>query len=209
MAGHEARINDALKQLGEEFRLGMVAADEYRSRRRLLLESWGEADATTSPGLNRVGGSTTGRPPAAASPAPAAPASGRGKAGLIIAILGGLVVVAAILYFAFAPKAPPPASAAQAESAGPQVQAIKKAADDFLARNDWGAAAVGAFLEQWRKLSPEERARALDEPSLRTLRYELDQNIKAESQLVPADAPPEQRQRLDRLTRFATELGGG
>jgi len=49
MAGQEARINDALKQLGEEYRLGMVQGVEYRARRKLLVDSWGERDVTTAP----------------------------------------------------------------------------------------------------------------------------------------------------------------
>ena len=215
MAGHEARINDALRQLGEEFRLGMVAEDEYRSRRRLLLESWGELDATTSPGVRGSGSVTTDRTPRPGSlNAPPALAAARrgGKLGLIAAVAAVVAVALAVLYVALAPKrsAPGVAPATPAAAApSPQVQAIKQAADAFLARNSWEAAPIDAFLAQWRQLSPEDRARALEEPSLRTLRYELQQNIHAESQLVPADAPPEQRQRLDLLTRFDRELGGG
>ncbi|MGH8441801.1 MAG: hypothetical protein ACRETF_02740, partial [Nevskiaceae bacterium] len=65
---------------------------------------------------------------------------------------------------------------------------------------------VEAVLVPWRSLSPEDRVRAREEPAIRTLRFKLDQNIQAESQLVAPDAPPEDRQRLDLLTRFAQEL---
>ncbi|MGH8704795.1 MAG: hypothetical protein ACREUO_05155, partial [Burkholderiales bacterium] len=65
---------------------------------------------------------------------------------------------------------------------------------------------VEALVVQWRQLSPEDRARAREEPAVRTLRFKLDQNIQAESQLVAPEALPEERQRLDMLTRFAEEL---
>jgi hypothetical protein len=211
MSGHEARINDALKQLGEEFRLGMVAVDEYRSRRRMLLDSWGEKDTTTSPGAMKLPPAVT---PAAAvrPPAPApAKAKPKGKGPLVAGIIACVVVVAVGSYMVLVPKRTPieakPGTPAVAP-ANPQVQAIKKAADDFLARNAWEAEPINAFIAQWRQLSAADRARALEEPSLKTLRYELAQNIQAESQLVPADAPPEQRQRLELLTQFARELDG-
>ena len=63
MSGHEARINDALKTLGEEYRLGMVAAEEYRSRRRMLLESWGERDVMMAEGISGIGASLRKREP--------------------------------------------------------------------------------------------------------------------------------------------------
>ena len=53
---HEARINEALRQLGEEHRLGMVQPEEYKARRRLLIEAWNEKEVTTSPGSLRKAG---------------------------------------------------------------------------------------------------------------------------------------------------------
>lgn len=207
MSGHEARINDALKQLGEEFRLGMVAAEEYRARRRLLLASWGEQDATTSPGNRRTSTATT-TPPTPPAPKAAAPGAGS-RTWIIAAAVAAVLAVAGVLYLVLAPSSPstPDAAAPSAAPPSPQVQEIKKAADDFLAGNRWEQGPIDAFLAQWRALPPEDRARALDEPSLRTLKYQLEQNIHAETQLVPANATPEQRQRLDMLTRFAHELG--
>ena len=203
----EARINDALKQLGEEHRLGMVQPEEYRSRRRMLIDSWHEKEVTTSPGSLRTAGFSTTIPPVRKK-AIAAPKSNMPKLVLV-----GLAVVAAIVvsaYFTFAPKRaqdgadaalPPPPAPLSA-----QVLAARKAAEDFLAADAWDAAPVETVLAQWRQLSPEDRARAREEPAVRTLRYKLDQNIQAESQLVAPDAPPEERQRLELLTRFATEL---
>lgn len=212
MSGQEARINDALKQLGEEYRLGMVALDEYRSRRRLILESWGERDVTTSPGSRKSGTTTTQAPlrsPAATSVSPAAKKS---NAGLIVAVIAAVLVGGAVA-FVMTNKAPTSAKPATAPMPAvaplpPGVAAIKKSADDFLARNTWEAAPIDAFISQWQALSSDERARALEEPTFKTLRSELQQNLAAETQLVAADAPPEQRQRLDALTRFANALGG-
>ena len=69
-------------------------------------------------------------------------------------------------------------------------------------------ALLAGFLQQWGGLGPEDRARAADLPSLRTLSYKLDQNIQAEASLVAPDAPPEARERLTMLEAFARELAG-
>ena len=208
---HEARINDALKQLGEEFRLGMVQAVEYRARRRRLMESWNERDVTTSPGSLRAHGLSTLPPGKKEAIAPAPSPNNTPKLILIgIAVAAGIAISA---YFTFGSKqAPMAASAPPAEAApapppaSPQVLAARKAAEDFLLVNAWEQAPVEQLLTQWRLLSAEDRTRAREEPALRTLRFKLDQNIQAESQLVAPDAPPEDRARLDLLTRFAGEL---
>lgn len=202
----EARINDALRQLGEEHRLGMVQPEEYRARRRLLIESWHEKEVTTSPGSLRAAGFST-IPPGRKTAIPAP----KGNAPKFILIGLALAVAIAVSgYFTFstsrtqeqaaAALPPPPAPLS------PQVLAARKAAEDFLAADAWDAAPVETLLAHWRQLTPEERARAREEPAVRTLRYKLDQNIQAESQLVAPDAPPEERQRLELLTRFAQEL---
>lgn len=209
MSGHEARINDALRQLGEEYRLGMVQAEEYRSRRRLLLESWNERDATTSPGSlrTRAAATTTNRPPATAAPA----AGGTRKPPIAAFVVIGIVVLGAGGWLAWSMGgsrgASTPAVPAQAPLS-PEVAGIVKAADDFLAANAWESAAIEGFLLRWRALPPDQRARASEQPSLRTLRYKLDQNIQAETLLVGADAPPEARERLAQLESFARELSG-
>lgn len=207
---HEARINDALKQLGEEFRLGMVQPEEYRARRRLLLESWYERDVTTSPGSLR---SALPPPKAMPQPAPAAPAASN-TPKLVLLALAVLVGIAASAWLVFGSRTPAEGQAAGVASAvlpppaSAQVLAVRRAAEDFLAVNAWEQAQVDLLLEQWRQLSPEDRARAREEPAVRTLRFRLDQNLQAEAQLVAPDAPAEERARLDLLTRFAEELDG-
>jgi hypothetical protein len=207
MSGHEARINDALKQLGEEFRLGMIKPEEYRGRRKALLDSWGERDATTSPGSLRktTPGVAPLRKPTSAL---AAPAAGGGNKALTVALVIAVLLGLAIGAYFFLRSAPPAAgtAASAAPLPSPQVVAVQKAADDFLARNEWEAGPIQAFLDQWSGLPASDRVRAGAEPSLRTLRYQLDQNIQAELQLVAPDAPPEQRERLQRLQQFARAL---
>ena len=202
---HEARINDALKQLGEEFRLGMVQPEEYRARRRLLLESWHERDVTTSPGSLKGSKLPPRAPPTQRA---AAPSPDRNTPKLVLIGLAVTIGIVASAYLTFAPKkaevAAPPVVVEPPPSAA--VMAARKAAEDFLTVNAWEAAPVEALLEQWRLLSPADRARAREEPAIRTLRYKLDQNIQAESQLVSPEASPEDRQRLDLLTRLAQEL---
>jgi hypothetical protein len=201
---HEARINDALKQLGEEYRLGMVQPEEYRARRRMLLESWNERDVTTSPGSLKA--KLPLLPPAAQRAA--GPAQDRNTPKLVIIGIAVSVAIAASAYLTFAPKAPPPAAPATPAlpPASAAVLAARKAAEDFLALNAWESAQVEAVLAQWRTLSAEDRVRAREEPAVRTLRHKLEQNLQAESQLVSPDASPEDRQRLELLQRFAQEL---
>lgn len=207
---HEARINDALKQLGEEFRLGMVQPEEYRARRRMLFESWNERDVTTSPGSLRSAGLLPGAPVAKGTTAPTAtPAKNTPK--LILLGLAVTVGIGVSAWLTFAPKKAPEAPVAPVVTPAlpppsPQVLAARKAAEDFLTVNAWEQGPIEAMLAQWRLLSPEERTRAREEPAIRTLRFKLDQNLQAEAQLVAPDAPLEDRQRLDLLTRFAEEL---
>src|SRR5689334_2172102 len=204
---HEARINDALKQLGEEFRLGMVQAEEYRRRRRLLFDSWNERDVTTSPGSLRAAGFGGTIPPGQQK----AMASPKNPLKLVLIGVAVVVAIAASAYLTFgkrgpAPEAAPVAVTPAAPPPSAQVLAMRKAAEDFLTANAWEQGPVEAVLTQWRQLSAEDRARAREEPAMRTLRFKLDQNLAAESQLVSPDAPPEDRQRLDLLTHFAQEL---
>jgi hypothetical protein len=42
MKGRERQVNEALRTLDEDHRLGRIARDEYRHRRRALLESLGD-----------------------------------------------------------------------------------------------------------------------------------------------------------------------
>ena len=201
---HEARINDALKQLGEEYRLGMVQPEEYRARRRMLLESWNERDVTTSPGSLK--GKLPLLPPTQRA---AAQADDKNTPKLVLIGLAVLVGIAASAYLTFGPKKAPvvaPATVPALPPASAAVLSARKAAEDFLALNAWEPAQVEIVLEQWRALSADDRVRAREEPALRTLRYKLDQNIQAESQLVSPDASPEDRQRLELLQRFAQEL---
>ena len=211
---HEARINDALKQLGEEFRLGMIKAEEYRQRRRAIVESWGEIEATTSPGSLRsktAPGAGSARP-AGVYVAPPAPAK---KSNTIVIAIVAIVALGAgaylVLKTASRPKAPTmaPVPAVAPKSLSPGVAAIGKAAEEFVAGNKFEPDAINAFVAQWQALSEADRAQALGEPPMRTLRYKLDQNIEAESQLVAPDAPPEARARLTMLENFAQALGGG
>jgi len=208
---HEARINDALKQLGEEYRLGMVQPVEYRSRRRLLLESWYERDVTTSPGSLRAHGLST-IPPGKKTVVPPAAVPPKDTPKLVMIGLAVIVGIVASAYLTFGPNKAPVVAAAPVATTpampppSAQVLAARKAAEDFLLVNAWEQGPVDQLLAQWRQLSSEDRARARDEPAIRTLRFKLDQNIQAEAQLVAPDASPEDRQRLDLLTRFAQEL---
>lgn len=207
MSGHEARINDALKQLGEEFRLGMVQVAEYRSRRKAIVESWGERDVTTSPRSLKSATATAPSPrPRAAA---AVPPPRKSSMPLLIAGLG-LLALAGGGWFMFAKSSSPASGSPKTAAAplSPQALEARKSADEFVARNVWDAASIQAFVAQWRALSPEDRARVGDEPALRTLRYRLDQNIQAEMQLITPDTKAAERAQLTLLQDFSRALSG-
>ena len=222
----ENRINDALKQLGEEYRLGMVSAEEFRGRRRALLQSWGDRDATTSPSALPRKASTTQVNPDRGKGGPGAmPSPLQGKSGKGL-LAGGLVLLLAAgvgAYFVF--KKRPSATAASSTAAAPIIKrspellAVMRAATEFRSRNRWEAEDTDGFLSLWRALTPSDQVIARQEPSLQSLRYELEQNIQAEAQAMatPAgvapsanDTPPAsaQQERLDRLRAFALALTG-
>ena len=208
--GHEARINDALKQLGEEFRLGMVQVAEYRSRRKMLVDSWGELEATTAP-RSLQSRTTTAPVTRARGTAPAPAATKKSPMPIVIAAIA-TVALGVGAWLVLRPSANPhPAPVPQGPAAVPlsaAAAATSKAADEFLARNSWDAASIQSFLAQWQALSPAERERLVDEPSLRSLRSRLDQNIQAEMQLITTDTKPEERAQLTLLQDFSRALTG-
>lgn len=198
-AGKEARINEALRRLGDEFRLGMVPEEEYRKRRRLLLESWGERDVTTAPGNLR-----NRRMQAAVAGNVAVKVQSRRPLWIGLAILTAAVTYTAL--FSNGPKTPPNDSPVTATLRSPQLTALLRSADDFVEQNRWGEIETDAFLREWRSLSQEDRARARQEPAFRTLRHKLAQNIQAESQASSDQNDTAQTGRFERLQKFASEL---
>lgn len=200
-SGHEARINEALRRLGEEFRLGMAPVEEYRARRRLLLESWGERDVTTVPGSLRNRSVTS----AAAGAAQVRPRSRRSRWMVLAVFAAAVTLLYALLHFkrpAVAPDSQPPAAAVRSL----ELVALTRAATDFVNQNRWGESEIDVFLRQWRLLSQTDRARARQEPAVRTLRHELAQNLQAESQTPGGEVDSAQAQRFARLQQFAREL---
>lgn len=205
-AGQEARINEALRRLGDEFRLGMVPEEEYRKRRRLLLESWGERDVTTVPGTMRTRPAPAPAPAAKTATSPAHRRLGTGFAVLVLLAAGAY----AALQFGRPARAPDVQSAAAAVVVrSAQLGIVMRSADEFVSQNQWGQAETDAFLGQWRSLSADERVQARAEPAYRTLRHKLAQNIQAESQVADGGNPPAQTERIARLQQFAAELDAG
>lgn len=84
MDAHAVRINLALQRLVDEFRLGVLSAEDYRVRRRAIFRTWGDRDVTTSPpdSLART------QPVAAASTA----APSRWGSRLLVAMLWGALI---------------------------------------------------------------------------------------------------------------------
>jgi len=201
VANPEARTNAALKRLGEEYRLGMIPAAEYRAKRRQVFESWAEREATTSPGITQ-----RNVKPSAGTVPPAEPAAGR--RGLVIgAGAVALVLVAGAAWLLLGGrKAPPGAAPTEAVAPVPEaVQAVADAAGQLVASKRWDAAQVEGFLGRWRALSPDERKAAWSEPAVRSLRDELQQSILALEAVAPAAGSDDQAQ-LQRLVDFAREL---
>lgn len=214
MTGQENRINDALRALGEEHRMGMVSGEEYRARRRGLLESWGERDVTTSPtGIARRTGTTTGSrtAPNPASAARVAKSAGKSRAGPAVTAAIVVIGLAAAYLFGYPRAAPEPVAAPVAQPPPPRnaaLRAVVASAGEFLKRNRWEQADLDLFAADWAALPSTERTVALQEPALKLLRHELEQNIQTERQALAPDADAGQRQRLERLMQFARQLDG-
>lgn len=205
----ESRINDALRQLGEEHRLGMIKPEEFRGRRRALLESWGEPESTTSPGGRSL--SITQTNPAMAMPRGNVPALAPARSRTAMGIAAGAALLAVVAVLAFwywkQPAAPDVTRAVAVEAPrSPQLLAVMREATAFRNRNRWDAAEIEAFLAAWRTLPLADRQRAQQEPSLQSLRHELDENIRAERQALEMNPDVDGQARLDRLTEFASEL---
>lgn len=195
----EGRINDALRQLGEEHRLGMIKTEEFRSRRRALLESWGDRDATTSPGSSSR--STTQTNPAIAARSVVVAEPTTNKATWVLGAIALVVGIGGAGWHLLRSK-PAGIAASIASTVAPRSEellAVMREATAFRVRNRWESEDTDAFIALWRTLPPADRQRAQQEPSLQSLRYELEQNIRAERQANEVNPSPEGQQRLDRL----------
>lgn len=103
----EARVNEALKRLGAEYRDGSLSTDEYRARRRAVLASWSAEDAGALP-------ADAGRGTGTARRARSESQKRLWLAGFVI----GLLLVAMVGYFATGVR-PPSQQAGAANPAGP------------------------------------------------------------------------------------------
>lgn len=211
----ESRINDALKQLGEEHRLGMIKIEEYRRRRRALLLKWGEPESTTTPGsqLSKSMSTTQTNPARRLSPSPAQDPGPAARNISPILIAGGIAVLVAIVAATWMLRKPASSGGTTAAVAtdavrSAQLLAVMREANAFRARNRWEAADTEAFLSVWRAMSADDRRQAHNEPSLQSLRHELEQNLRAERQALELNPDPDGQLRLNRLRQFAGELAG-
>ena len=76
---------------------------------------------------------------------------------------------------------------------------MKQAADLFLASNRWEQNDINQFLRNWKTLTAPEKNAARAEPSMRALRYELEQNLRLAAENSDTEA-------ASRLRVFATQL---
>lgn len=200
MANPEARTNAALKRLGEEFRLGMIPAAEYRARRRQVLESWAERETTTSPGITQRNATRPGDPAAPTPPTRARWMPIAAAAVLLLAAgTGVLLFLKGPSPRASMPAAPPPAARS------PAVAVVTATAERLLAEKRWAEADLAFFLDRWRALSSEERRLAWREPAVRSLRHEAQQAIFALEAVAPAAGSAEDAQ-LQRVLDLVRQL---
>lgn len=202
----ENRMNEALRQLGEEHRLGMIKTEEFRGRRRAILESWGDRDATTSPGKRDSATTQTNPSISVRSVTAVAPASRQSLwvLGFIVMALG--LGGAAWYLMRSSPSGMSSTGAPTVSARSAKLLAVMRDATALRSRNRWETEDTDRFLAQWRSLSPADQKRAQQEPSLQSLRYELVQNIRAERQANDVNPSPEGNERLDRLNAFLREL---
>lgn len=72
MSDWERQTNRGLQSLGDAYQRGQIDCEQYRARRRLLLQGIGERRAVTQPNTVRA-------PLAVPTPAAAPPKAGRGR----------------------------------------------------------------------------------------------------------------------------------
>ncbi len=197
-----------LRKLAREHALGRLDDDEYRERRRSLIDAI-------------VGGEVAIVREAAPPPAPP-PSTNEdtiettferdaGKPKLSPVYIGIGVVVVGLLVWFFLPSAKPQApdtgTTVQAPLPVPQISRARALVEEFVASKDWSEFSLSRFRESWGALSEADRKEALGSRWFNDLTNAISEEIKTQNALVGFDNSGDAARIGQRLADFAAFLG--
>ena len=213
MMSHRVKaINDDLRMLGDDYRLGRIAREEYRHRRRRLLRPVDTTSRTARKPLiprfrrkrrsmsrcwrprtglqemiARLGSMTTGRRLAAF-----------GMAALLFALLA--------FWLLHDPDGTSSTTISSAEAGSGETAALERWRHRFVDNNRWDAPSIEAFLQTWRAADAGTRKMAEERPAIARLREQITYNQRT-SMLLDDSARGSGRLNRQRYGNSKWELG--
>jgi hypothetical protein len=180
-----------LRRLAADYARGELNTLEYRGRRRQLIQNIVSGRETLNYSRNFVNPLRS---------------SQRGPRRAIWAVVGGLLLIGAVVVYLRMPD-PAPASAPPRDPALAQNTAATRLIRDFLTNGDWSAHNMQQFEVAWHSLPAFERETARRAPVFRQLRAEWLQRIKEQDALAGLQAGNQATLRKKQLTRFGDDIG--
>jgi septal ring-binding cell division protein DamX len=197
-----------LRKLAREHALGKLDDDEYRERRRGLVDGIVKGEVA----IVRE-----------AAPPPPIPASANEatiettlereavKPKLSPVYIGIGVVVVGLVVWTFLPSGKPRAPDAgvivQAPLPAPQISRARALVEEFVASKDWGEFSLSRFKESWGALSEADREEAMGSRWFNDLTNAISEEIKTQNALVGFDDSGNAARTGKRLADFAAFLG--
>jgi hypothetical protein len=214
-------VNRELTRLDVELRAGGIDRSMFRSKRRKLLLDFEERQTTTTPGVLTGNEVTLVDPPAemplhlpastpeaasSRSTPPGTTPTRRPALGIAVLVIGILVVLALVGWWALKPKptvattgAPAPTSVAAPPIAGADTpQSIASA----LLATEWTDADVSDFLQHWRQLSPEAIKSATEDSRIWLLRGETGRRLREAREAESVEHSAELQVRVHQLEQL-------
>ena len=197
-----------LRKLAREHALDRLGDDEYRERRRSLIDGIVEGEVA----IVRE----------AALPPPPPPSTNEatietklerevGKPKLSPVYIGiGVVVVGLLVWFFLPsekPRAPDAGTTVQVPLPTPQISRARALVEEFVASKDWSEFSLSRFRESWGALSEADRKEALGSRWFNDLTNAISEEIKTQNALVGFDNSGDAARTGQRLADFAAFLG--
>ena len=197
-----------LRKLAREHALDRLGDDEYRERRRSLIDGIVEGEVA----IVRE----------AALPPPPPPSTNEAtietnlereaeKPKLSPVYIGiGVVVVGLLVWFFLPsgkPRAPDAGTTVQVPLPMPQISRARALVEEFVASKDWSEFSLSRFRESWGALSEADRKEALGSRWFNDLTNAISEEIKTQNALVGFDNSGDAARTGQRLADFAAFLG--